>query len=97
VSGSAGSAPPDLNRLRNSAKLDAWIANAKASLVSSFATGVLRDIAAVRAAITQPWSNSQVEGKLRTSHSSNDKCMGANMCHSQFCMQNDGYHIEVNW
>jgi hypothetical protein len=51
----------------------------------------------VRAAITQPWSNSQVEGKLRTSHSSNDKCMGANMCHSQFCMQNDGYHIEVNW
>jgi hypothetical protein len=86
-----------LNRLRNSAKLDAWIANAKASLVSSFATGVLRDIAAVRAAITQPWSNDQVEGRLRTSHSSNDKCMGANMRQSQFCKQNDAYHIEVNW
>jgi len=67
----------DMIRKNDEAKLDACIAKAKASLVSSFATGVLRDIAAVRAAITQPWSNGQVEGRLRTSHSSNDKCMGA--------------------
>jgi ribosomal protein S20 len=39
----------DMIRKNDEAKLDAWIANAKASLVSSFATGVLRDIAAVRA------------------------------------------------
>ena len=45
-------------------KLDAWVANARASLVSSFATGVLKDIAAVRAAITQPWSNGQVEAQI---------------------------------
>ena len=54
----------DMIRKKDEAKLDAWIANAKASLVSSFATGVLKDIAAVRAAITQPWSNGQVEGQI---------------------------------
>src|SRR3984957_19823090 len=54
----------DMIRKRDDPKLDAWIANAKASLVSSFATGVLKDIAAVRAAITHPWSNGQVEGQI---------------------------------
>ncbi len=54
----------DMIRKKDEAKLDAWIANAKASLVSSFATGVLKDIAAVRAAITQPWSNGQVEAQI---------------------------------
>ena len=54
----------DMIRKKDEAKLDAWIANAKASLVSSFATGVLKDIAAVRAAITPPWSNGQVEGQI---------------------------------
>jgi hypothetical protein len=63
----------DMIRKKDDPKLDAWIANAKASLVSSFATGVLKDIAAVRAAITPPWSN----GRLRNSNLSNDKCMGA--------------------
>ena len=33
-------------------------------LVSSLATGVLKDRAAVRAAITQPWSNGQVEAQI---------------------------------
>jgi len=51
-------------RQKEEAKLDAWVANARASLVSSFATGVLKDIAAVRAAITQPWSNGQVEAQI---------------------------------
>jgi transposase len=54
----------DMIRKRDDPKLDAWIANAKASLVSSFATGVLKEIAAVRAAITHPWSNGQVEGQI---------------------------------
>ena len=34
----------DMIRKKDETKLDAWIANAKASLVSSFATGVLKDI-----------------------------------------------------
>ena len=41
----------DMIRKKDEAKLDVWIANAKRSLVSSFATGVLKDRAAVRAAI----------------------------------------------
>ena len=45
-------------------RTSAWIAHAKASLVSSLATGVLKDRAAVRAAITQPWSNGQVEAQI---------------------------------
>ena len=35
-----------------------------ALLVSSLATGVLKDRAAVRAAIIQPWSNGQVEAQI---------------------------------
>ena len=54
----------DMIRKKDAAKLDAWVANARASLVLSFATGVLKDIAAVRAAITQPWSNGQVEAQI---------------------------------
>ena len=54
----------DMIRKKDEAKLDVWIANAKTSLVSSFATGVLKDRAAVRAAIIQPWSNGQVEAQI---------------------------------
>ena len=54
----------DMIRKKDEAKLDAWIAHAKASLVSSLATGVLKDRAAVLAAITQPWSNGQVEAQI---------------------------------
>ena len=52
----------DMIRKKDEAKLDVWIANAKTSLVSSLATG--KDRAAVRAAITQPWSNGQVEAQI---------------------------------
>ncbi|MHC2375192.1 hypothetical protein ACVIQT_009889 [Bradyrhizobium diazoefficiens] len=38
----------DMIRKKDEAKLDVWIANAKTSLVSSLATGVLKDRAAVR-------------------------------------------------
>ena len=41
-----------------------WIERARSSLVVSFANGVARDIAAVRAAIVSPWSNGQTEGQI---------------------------------
>jgi transposase len=44
--------------------LTPWIERARISLVASFASGVVRDEAAVRAAITSPWSNGQTEGQI---------------------------------
>ena len=41
-----------------------WIERARASLVASFANGVVKDEAAVRAAMTSPWSNGQTEGQI---------------------------------
>jgi transposase len=51
-------------RRKAGADLDPWIARASASLVASFANGVARDIAAVRAAVVSPWSNGQTEGQI---------------------------------
>jgi transposase len=44
--------------------LDSWITDASESLLASFATGIVNDKAAVRAAITEPWSNGQTEGQV---------------------------------
>ena len=44
--------------------LTPWIDRARTSLVTSFANGVAKDEAAVRAAITSPWSNGQTEGQV---------------------------------
>jgi transposase len=44
--------------------LTPWIERARASLIVSFASGVGRDEAAVRAAITSSWSNGQTQLKL---------------------------------
>jgi transposase len=44
--------------------LDPWIADAKASLIASFATGIAKDQAAVGAAIATLWSNGQTEGQV---------------------------------
>ena len=44
--------------------LESWLALAQASLVASFAAGVIKDLAAVAAAISLPWSNGQTEGQL---------------------------------
>ena len=41
-----------------------WIERARASLVASFASGVAKDEAALRTAITSPWSNGQTEGQI---------------------------------
>lgn len=51
-------------REKTATDLEPWIAEARASLIASFANGVARDKAAVRAAITQPWSNGQTEGQI---------------------------------
>ncbi len=45
-------------------ELDPWIDRAKGSLVASFANGVIKDKAAVRAAISSSWSNGQTEGQI---------------------------------
>jgi transposase len=45
-------------------ELDPWLDRAKASLVASFASGVIKDEAAVRAAMTLHWSNGQTEGQI---------------------------------
>ena len=44
--------------------LDAWATEASKSLVASFANGIMRDHAAVHAAITEHWSNGQTEGQI---------------------------------
>ncbi len=51
-------------RKRAVAELGGWIARARSSLVASFATGVLKDEAAVTAALKLAWSNGQTEGQI---------------------------------
>lgn len=51
-------------REQDSAGFDAWLVAAEQSELRSFATGIQRDEAAVRAAITSPWTNGQVEGQV---------------------------------
>jgi transposase len=46
------------------AGLTPWIERARTSLVASFGSGVAKDEAAVRAAITLPWSKGQTEGQI---------------------------------
>lgn len=43
---------------------DAWIAAARDSTLRGFANGLMRDEAAVRAAFTESWSTSPVEGQI---------------------------------
>lgn len=51
-------------RKRSLADLEPWLERARSSLVASFANGVIKDRAAVSAAITSPWSNGQTEGQI---------------------------------
>lgn len=51
-------------RTKNVTELGAWLERALAGLVASFASGVRKDEAAVRAAINSPWSNGQTEGQI---------------------------------
>ena len=49
---------------RNGEGLNPWILDAKTSLLGSFCSGIIRDRNAVHAAITEPWSNGQSEGRI---------------------------------
>jgi transposase len=51
-------------RKKSLAELEPWLERARSSLVASFANGVVKDKAAVSAAITSPWSNGQTEGQI---------------------------------
>lgn len=51
-------------RSKTATKLEDWLQAAKLSLVTSFANGVEKDLAAVRNAIISPWSNGQTEGQI---------------------------------
>ena len=49
---------------RSSVDLDPWLARARSSLIASFAAGVMKDLAAVTAALSLPWSNRQTERQI---------------------------------
>lgn len=51
-------------RRTDAIELEPWITESKRSLIASFANGVAHDKSAVHAAITQPWSNGQVEAQI---------------------------------
>lgn len=51
-------------RNRRLEELDPWIAAAKSTALSSFATGIASDRDAVSAALVHPWSNGQTEGQI---------------------------------
>jgi transposase len=46
------------------ANFEPWLKRAGPSPVASFANGVVKDQAAVRAATTSTWSNAQTEGQI---------------------------------
>ena len=51
-------------RVRDTDALASWVTDARASLLASFGKGIVADLAAVRAALTEPWSNGQTEGQI---------------------------------
>lgn len=51
-------------RSKDVSLLEPWIASAKQSKLAALATGLEADKNAVAAAITEPWSSGQVEGKI---------------------------------
>ena len=56
--------PPSTQWSARRPTLDPWLERARTSLVASFANGVIKDQAAVSAAITSSWSNGQTEGQI---------------------------------
>ncbi|HEY6917031.1 MAG TPA: transposase [Allosphingosinicella sp.] len=51
-------------RERDAAAFEAWLTTARTTAVHGFVTGIVGDLAAVRAALSQPWSNGPVEGQI---------------------------------
>jgi transposase len=68
---SARSQPPQepheflrIVRSRDSTAWPSWLQSAKGTALASFAAHLIRDQAAVLAALQTPWSNGQVEGQV---------------------------------
>jgi transposase len=51
-------------RTRDTAALTPWMADGETGLLASFCKGLKADLAAVTAALTEPWSNGQTEGQI---------------------------------
>ena len=51
-------------RVRDTEALTTWVTDASASLLASFGKGIVADLAAVKAALTEPWSNGQTKGQI---------------------------------
>src|SRR5260370_28530232 len=51
-------------RDRDPAALPAWITDAASSVLASFGKAIVADLAAVAAAMTQPWSHRQHVGQI---------------------------------
>lgn len=51
-------------RARDIAALALWRVDAGGSLLASFGKGISADLAAVKAALTEAWSNGQTEGQI---------------------------------
>jgi len=54
----------ECGRTRKADRLDGWLDAAKESALAGFAGGLTRDLAAVRAALSLPWSTGPVEGQI---------------------------------
>lgn len=51
-------------RERDAAAFEAWLTAERTTALRGFVTGITGDLAAVRAALSQPWSNGPVEGQI---------------------------------
>jgi transposase len=51
-------------RARDTDALARWVADTNGSLFASFGKGIRADLAAVKADLTEPWSNGQTEGQI---------------------------------
>lgn len=51
-------------RYQQAERLDSWLAAAKDTALAGFADGLVRDLAAIRAALSLPWSTGPVEGQI---------------------------------
>ena len=51
-------------RVRDTEALATWVSDAGTSMLASFGKGIVADLAAVKAALTEPWSNGQTEGQI---------------------------------
>lgn len=51
-------------RKKSLVDFESWLEQAQLSLVAPFANGIVKDRAAVSAAITSSWSNGQTEGQI---------------------------------